>query len=167
MPKPYVFGGLHPYIETAAEGREVDPSLVGQSTGCWHAKQVQNTLGQLANIAANPEASPKALADAFAHAVGVASALIATSEACVKAISEAAGAFGVDVDDLDVFAQAAKDKKSALKLAADLKAARAEIASLTKSFEDANSKIDALKAMPTAKPSESTPNSSQSTPSAK
>ncbi|MDG3005507.1 hypothetical protein [Paludisphaera mucosa] len=76
----FTFPGLWPYIERAAEGREL-PHL-GRGRGLWHYKQVQDALGQL------PALEPDGRRELFAYVGGVRDALAAALDGIDLAIRE-------------------------------------------------------------------------------
>jgi len=98
MPKP--FQGLTPYIEGAADARGVDPEFVGPAKSSWHAKRVQDALGQLAEIDRNPALSESRKAaskrDAFARVGAILASAAAALDGLVEAARDVAEAHGLD-----------------------------------------------------------------------
>lgn len=80
----YTFPGLWPFIERAAEGRS--PYQLGRGRELWHAKQIQDALGQLPRL---DDESRKAL---LTHAVRVRDSLATVVEGMDLALAEAAKA---------------------------------------------------------------------------
>jgi hypothetical protein len=80
----YVFPGLWPFIERAAEGRSL--YQLGRGRELWHSKQVQDALGQVPRL---DDASRKAL---MAHVARVRDSLAAVVEGIDLAIAETAKA---------------------------------------------------------------------------
>ncbi len=80
----YTFPGLWPFIERAAEGRS--PYQLGRGRELWHARQLQDALGQLPRL---DDPSRKAL---LAHAVRVRDSLATVVEGMDLALAEIARA---------------------------------------------------------------------------
>jgi hypothetical protein len=77
------FPGLWPYIERAAEGRQLP--FLGRARGLWHCKQVQDSLGQLPGL---DEAARREL---LAHVGWVRDSLAATLDGVDLAIQVMTG----------------------------------------------------------------------------
>lgn len=142
-PKPYVFQGLAPFIEAAAEVRKVDSHLIGQIKNSWHARQVQNTLGQIAQIAANPHAPANATDEVFSYVSNIVVSAVAGVEGCVAALVEVAKAHGLDLTHFDFLSAAESAKDELAKLKTDFDAFKAEAA---KALDAANAEVAKLKA---------------------
>ena len=84
----YTFPGLWPYIERAAEGRDLP--FLGRGRELWHCKQVQDSLGQLANL---PDDARREL---LAHVTSVRESLAAALGGVDLALQEAIGAVAAD-----------------------------------------------------------------------
>lgn len=141
----HVFTGLQPFIAEASRLRGVAEDLVGQAKKSWHSKQIENTLGQLAEIDKNPFAPATAKTEAFAHVTNVILSMIASVEGCVHAAVEVAEAHGFDTSAIDFGAPLAKLEADFAAAKADFEAYRKEAADLlAKAQAEAQSVRDEL-----------------------
>lgn len=78
----YVFPGMAPYVERAAQARGADAVHMVKSMALWHVTQVQNALGQI------PRLSREQRPDLLAHAVKIRECLAAVLAGVDDAIED-------------------------------------------------------------------------------
>ena len=83
----YVFPGLWPFIERAAQGRDL-PHL-GRAREIWHCKQIQDSLGQL------PRIDVKSQRELLDHVLKIRASLVAALEGIDAAVLEVSGEFNL------------------------------------------------------------------------
>lgn len=79
---PYVFPGVRPFIESAAEDGGHDLHQVGRSLGLWHVSRIQDALGQI------PKMPPESRKQAMEQVDDIRESLALALEGVDSAIAE-------------------------------------------------------------------------------
>jgi hypothetical protein len=84
---PYIFPGLWPFIERAAQGRNLHH--LGRARDLWHCKQIQDALGQV------PRLDPESRRQLIGHVCKIRASLAVAMEGIDAAILEIGREFGL------------------------------------------------------------------------